>query len=265
VQTLVNLAINGRDAMPDGGRIIVASRIVTPDATLRARHATAADKPYLVFAVTDTGTGIAPEHLDKIFEPFFTTKKLGEGTGLGLAAVYGTMESHQGWVRVQSEPGVGSTFTCVLPIVHLTAATAVGSPSPPLSAVVTPATPRLVLVADDEEMLRKVAANLMRRLGCEVLLASNGVEAVQLFELHHAQLSLVLMDVHMPELDGQQAYARMRHIDPAVPILMTTGSSIEPGSFRGVGAENFVQKPYTFASLSSAVERLLESRSRPVV
>ncbi|MCA8964693.1 MAG: response regulator [Planctomycetes bacterium] len=253
----LNLGVNARDAMPGGGVLTFATRDLADDEVVPKDGEQASG--HLELQVQDTGVGIEAHLLDKIFEPFFTTKKLGEGTGLGLAAVYGTMESHHGSVRVQSAPGVGTTFTCVLPTVASPAAMAVPAPARPVEA---PAASRLVLVADDEEMLRRVAENLLRRLGCEVLLANNGAEALQLFELRHSELSLVLMDVHMPELDGQEAYVRMREIDPAVPILMTTGSSIEPGSFRGAGSENFVQKPYTFASLTSAVERLLEGGSR---
>jgi two-component system, cell cycle sensor histidine kinase and response regulator CckA len=254
----LNLGLNARDAMPEGGVLTFRSRTlyhVPADGNGAAPELP--EGTYLEVSVEDTGKGVPAEHLPRIFEPFFTTKKLGEGTGLGLPAVYGTMQAHQGSVTVASEPGKGACFTCLLPLAVGREAEVVHSATPDLDSE-----GGLVLVVDDEEMLRSVVTRLLVRMGHTVIAARNGEEGVRAFGEHHGDLTMVLLDMQMPVMDGIEAYGRMRAIDATVPILLTTGNSIEQARLPGARVENFLQKPYTLDSLADAMGKLLRLNAR---
>lgn len=254
VQSLLNLAINGRDAMPEGGRLIVTSRISTPDADLRARHEAAMPQPYLAFAVTDTGSGIAPEHLDKIFEPFFTTKELGKGTGLGLSMVYGMASQSGGFVDVESAQGLGSTFTVYLPLVS-EAAMAGTSRAP------------CVLVVDDKPAILEIVRLALQEDGFRVLVAENAAAARRVFVEENGAIDLLLSDVAMPGTRGPALAQALLDQKPDLKVLFMSGYAVRnahggadrhaeiPQGFK------LIPKPFKPAELSGLVSEMIEARA----
>ncbi|CAM2005736.1 response regulator [Acanthopleuribacter pedis] len=252
---LINLGVNARDAMPGGGKLIFETQEDEPDVTFCTKHGLPPGR-YLKISVCDDGSGMSPETLDHIFEPFFTTKEPGHGTGLGLAAVFGTIKSHNGLTRVHSELGRGTTFHLWLPlqdggaaVEEETADTCAGRFS------------GRVLVVEDEEVLRSMAANLLQRMGYEVFTAVDGLEAVTVFEAHHAQLDWVLLDMVMPRLNGSETLVRLRALNPRVPVVMTSGFSVDQSAEGdGVGAaDGFIQKPFGKEELSRMIAMLFET------
>jgi len=252
---ILNLAANARDAMPDGGDLTFATRVTFLDGEdgRQGPYYLPPDE-YLEICVTDTGTGISEALLDRIFEPFFTTKEVGRGTGLGLSAAYGIVRDHGGGLRVQSRPGAGSSFRIYLPL---------SSDSAPTPGVEVPpeATGRsgVLLVADDEDMVRSLVAEMLQRAGYRVLTAANGREAVDIYREHHDEIGLVILDMVMPELSGREAFMAMRGIEPNVKALISSGYSLDlnAGILNEPGIMGMVPKPCRHAVLCQAVARAL--------
>ncbi len=204
-QMLLNLCINARDAMPDGGQLTLKTQRVDLSNKYCELHPPMKPGGYVMFSVTDTGCGISPETKQRIFEPFFTTKGVGKGTGLGLAMVYGCVQQHEGTINVYSEPKLGTTFKIYLPL-----ATEVASVADDVVAALAAGGNETILVAEDEPMVRDLAVRILTRAGYTVLLAADGAEAVEQFEANAEAISLVLLDAVMPKLTGHQAYDRMK-------------------------------------------------------
>ncbi len=232
-QVLVNLCTNARDAMPDGGRIAVSAHPaeVSPEEALA--RGLARGGSYVRIEVSDTGSGMGPEVLGRIFEPFFTTKRSGQGTGLGLSIVHGIVRQHDGDVSVRSAPGEGSTFTVLLPAAPATAvATAlVATPTPDPGAQGT----ETVLLAEDEELVRRTLGTVLSRAGYKVVLAENGAEAVERFRADPHGIALCILDVVMPVMNGRDACDAIRAIDPGARILLASGYAAEVLATRGLG------------------------------
>jgi PAS domain S-box-containing protein len=248
---VLNLGINARDAMPDGGELHISTAV--RELNEAACAGLAMDLPpgtYLQLSVRDTGVGIPGELRERIFEPFFTTKPVGQGTGLGLAAVYGISVEHGGAVSVESEPQRGSVFHLYLPLSDHN----IPSRRPTREAE---AGSGLVLLADDEPLVRDVGYQLLQSLGYQVVLAKDGEEAVRAFELHHAQLAAVLCDLVMPALSGTDATVRMREIDPQVPVVLCSGYPRDE-RHRGAGpvSDAFLPKPFHRSELSRVLSRV---------
>jgi two-component system, cell cycle sensor histidine kinase and response regulator CckA len=255
---LLNLAINARDAMPDGGELVFATRDlqISPDGSGRGAfrdHILAAGH-YVEVVVSDTGSGMDSEVLGRLFEPFFTTKAPGKGTGLGLAGVYGCVRSHAGVIRVESEPGQGTRFELLFPLAKRVAS---GTPTAPLSFPEATASGvgATVLVVDDEEMVRTLAVLALKKDGYEIVEAEDGLGAVAAVEAP-AHLDLLLLDLIMPGLSGEQTLARVRALRPDLPVLVASGFS-EPQTMQRVltldGVRGFLAKPYTVDELRRAV------------
>ena len=211
--------------------------------------------PYVVFQVTDTGSGIPQAIIDKIFDPFFTTKAVGKGTGLGLSTVQAIVKSHDGFVHVYSEPGRGTTFKICLPAADHTAVK-----SQPTATVELPrGQGELVLIVDDEEPIRHVTKNTLEAFGYRVLVAQDGAEAVALFAQYRDDVALVLTDMMMPIMDGAAAITAVRHIRPEVRIIATSGLT----SLRELAKEIpdsvkfHLPKPYTADKLLQTVAQAL--------
>jgi PAS domain S-box-containing protein len=260
---LLNLALNARDAMPGGGELTLSLRPIAVDDDTRA--GLPGDLPngrYASLVVADTGTGIDEGTLPHIFEPFFTTKET--GNGMGLAAVYGTMRSHGGAARVESEPGHGTRFELLLPLAD--PSTPVEDP-PPLGTVERPG-PRLaglhVLVGDDEPFVRETTALLLQRQGCVVETASSGEAALRMYEAAAARPDLVLLDHDMPGLSGADTAERLRELDPAVPILIMSGYGHEVPARGGV-IQGLLPKPFSEEQLAQAVLAAIEAARRRTV
>jgi PAS domain S-box-containing protein len=236
-QVLINLCVNARDAMPGGGTLSVR---VEPDGVA-----------HVLVSVTDTGTGIAPENLSRVFEPFFTTK--GAGSGLGLAVAAGIVAAHGGVMMAESDGSTGTTIKVRLPCVS--PATDPPGPEPDGAAPGS----GVILVAEDEELVRAQVDRILRRAGYSVLQANNGTRAVELFREHQERIDLVILDVVMPELDGWRAYLQMEELMPSVKVLFTTGyaANVLPRDFAARGAR-LLSKPYKPQRLLEQVRELLQ-------
>ncbi len=252
-QVLTNLIINAKDAMPYGGKLVFKTENVCleKEAVNSIPHL----KPgkYVKSSVADTGVGIPEEIKDKIFEPFFTTKGVGEGTGLGLATVYGILRNHQGHIEVNSKTGIGTTFTFYLPVT--------GSDAVDLNEV-TAITKgdKTILVVDDEKDLREILLEQLESFGYKVLLACNGMDAVTIFEKRRNEIDLVLLDMIMPEMDGKETYFALRKIKPDVKALLFSGYSQDERTTEILndGAVGFVQKPIEPIMLSRVISEALK-------
>jgi CheY-like chemotaxis protein len=243
-QALLNLAVNGRDAMPGGGTLAFSTHLV-PAAEVRKRFQTADATQYVSIAVTDTGSGIEPAVRDRIFDPFFTTKEQGKGTGLGLTVAYGIVGSHNGFIDMQTEPGSGTTFRIYLPVRPVAPGTAVASPAA-LTGNTAPAGGRTLLFVDDEIRQAELMKQLLEGKGYRVLLAHDGVEAVSLYRRHKDDIDVVVMDLGLPRLDGWQAFLRMKQEEPGVRAIFASGyikGDIKADMIRH-GAAGIIHKPY---------------------
>ncbi len=254
-QVLLNLCINARDAMPDGGTVTIETENVVMDKEYCDAHAWASPGQYVLLSVTDTGCGMDAEIQARIFEPFFTTKELGKGTGLGLATVYGIVRQHQGMIQVYSEVGKGTTFKVYLPSFKRTAST-VGA------KIVGRATGgnETILLAEDDATLRKLAVRILESAGYTVLLAANGKEALDVFEKHAADINLCLLDVVMPKMGGKAVYDALRQQHPRLRFLFSSGYSANAihTNFILRGDIELIQKPYAPDALLRKVREVLD-------
>lgn len=254
-QVLMNLCVNARDAMPEGGVLSVTLENDLLELSSVRLHPKAKPGPYAVVKVADSGTGIPPEILDRIFDPFFTTKPQGKGTGLGLATVLGIVGSHGGFVLVDSKPSQGSTFTVYLPAAAAEITMAVETPEKDNYRGIG----ELVLVVDDEPAILRVAENLLQLHGYRTLTAGNSADALTLFQSHRQDLRLVLTDVMMPFGDGRQLISTMRALDPNLPIVAISGLAGRQtqGELVLCGASVFLPKPFTSQELLRTLHKLL--------
>jgi PAS domain S-box-containing protein len=254
-QVLVNLAINARDAMPAGGRLAIETSARTIDEDFAALHPEATPGHYVCLSVSDTGTGIPPEVMSRIFEPFFTTKPVGKGTGLGLATVYGIVKQHRGWLQVFSEPGDGTNFQVFFPAIDASAAET--------SKTLQKQPPRgseTVLLVEDEPLFRFTARMVLERAGYRVVEATNGVEALQMWEEHRGEVALLLTDLVLPQgIRGQELARRLREQSPQLKVLFTSGYSAEIAGHQLTlcGGETFLQKPFSHDQLLETVHQCL--------
>jgi CheY-like chemotaxis protein len=253
----LNLCVNARDAMPNGGMLKVTVENVTLDEVYAGMNADCKAGAYVLVRVEDTGMGIPAGIRDRIFEPFFTTKEIGKGTGLGLSTTAGIVRSHGGFINVYSEMGKGTTFSVYLP-----AKTTVK----PAEANVAEATElpaghgETVLLVDDEERLRAVAKETLERFGYLVLLAANGAEAVALYARHRAEIDVVLTDMAMPVMDGVATIVALKALNPTVKIIASSGLAIAGGNAKAeaVGVRHFVAKPYTARAMLNVLAEVLQ-------
>jgi PAS domain S-box-containing protein len=255
-QVLLNLAINARDAMPSGGQLVVETAAVDLDASYCAGHADASPGPCVMLAVSDTGSGMDEDTRAKIFEPFFTTKEHGKGTGLGLATVYGIVQQAGGRIEVYSEPGQGTSFKIYLPRVLSPT-----DPAQPRSRREPPRGTETVLLVEDEAMVRDVAAQLLGLCGYRVLPAADPAEALALAaEREQESIDLLLTDVVLPGMNGQELAARLRAARPGLRVLYASGY---PEGVIGGGVlepeVHFVAKPYSMDALATHVRAALDA------
>ncbi len=253
----LNLGLNARDAMPKGGEITLTTKNVT------FRTDTDPDRPadlgpgnYIAISIRDTGIGMDRKTQERIFEPFFTTKEHLGGTGLGLAAAYGTVRNHKGAIVVDSEPGCGSCFTLYLPVARPSDRAAAQRESG------EPMGQRLsghVLLVEDEPDLRAVCGQLLEALGCSVTLAADGKCGLEVFREHHESIDLVLLDMVLPEMSGTETFRAMKDVDPDVQVLVMSGYSLDGEAQHLIdsGARGFLQKPFTLAALAGGIRSVL--------
>jgi two-component system, cell cycle sensor histidine kinase and response regulator CckA len=252
-QVLMNLAINARDAMPNGGVLSLQAQNIDIDEHYARMNLEAEIGCFVVLTIADTGIGIPPEVLDRIFEPFFTTKEVGKGTGLGLSTVIGIVKSHGGFVNVYSEPGRGTQVKVYLPAsnsVELVSEEVVTLPS---------GNEELILVVDDEPQIRAVSKTTLELHNYQVLTAGDGVEAIALYAKHHAEIQAVVIDLMMPGMDGVTTIRTLKRINPDIKIIAVSGLSMNDRLVQEVGVTDFLMKPYTAESLLV----LLNQRLKP--
>jgi CheY-like chemotaxis protein len=256
-QVLVNLAINARDAMPDGGTLTIDTTNTTIDTTDDAGHSHHRPGRHVLLRVADTGTGIPPEIAERVFEPFFTTKPKGEGSGLGLATVYGIITQAGGHAAIQSTPGAGTTFTALLPATDQ-------QPTPTTEPARTHHSNggETVLVVEDEDALREVIRRILTRNGYHVLTAASGPEALKTAEHSHDNIDLLLTDVIMPHMLGKELATRTKELRPEIRVLYMSGyaqpvlasqGTLDPGV-------TLVEKPFTETTIVDKIRETLDGR-----
>jgi len=256
-QVLLNLCVNARDAMTQGGRITIETENEVIDSAFCDRHPWATAGQYVLLRVTDTGCGMDERTLDRIFEPFFTTKDEGKGTGLGLATVYGIVKQHDGFILVESEPEQGSRFKVYLPIIGRREAKA--PEKPPMPALRGTET---ILLVEDEKAVRDLALRVLKEAGYTVLQAQNGEEAVQVFDAHADHIDLVLLDVVMPKRNGTSVHEHVLSVKPQTPVLFSSGDGVDAvrEEFARGSSFHLLKKPYNSQQLLRNLRELLDSR-----
>ncbi len=260
-QMLLNLVINARDAMPNGGRIFVELSNVTLDEHYVQHHVNVRAGDYVLLSVSDTGEGMTEEVRSRAFEPFFTTKQPGKGTGLGLATVYGIVRQHAGQIWVYSEPGKGTIFKIYLPRVDETAMAATAK-SEHAQAPLAAGRDETILVVEDDSSVRNVLARTLRKLGYRVLVAADGSEGMRLAEDAEECVDLLLADLVLPDVNGSELGRRLMDRWPSMKILCMSGYAQAAAVERGVlepGAP-FLPKPFNRRTLAERVRQVLDER-----
>jgi len=250
---ILNLAVNGRDAMPEGGRLTIATANMDAHDTTRPTELSAAD--YVAVSVSDTGTGIAPELLSKVFDPFFTTKDIGKGTGLGLSQVYGVARQSGGTVRIDTQLGRGTKVTVYLPR-GVGATTA--PPEKAISVVQANRRHQTILVVDDDADVRTVTVSSLESLGYAVSVAESGRAALELLE-RGARFDLMLIDYAMPDLNGVATLRRVRAKRASLPVVIMTGYAATAAIEEAVGRAGILQKPFKLEELAAKIDGALRS------
>ncbi|MGO9834071.1 MAG: response regulator [Polyangiaceae bacterium] len=254
-QIIMNLVVNARDAMPTGGKVVIETANVVLDEDYARSHLGATPGPHVMIAVTDSGTGMDKDTQARIFEPFFTTKEPGKGTGLGLSTVFGIVQKSDGSIWVESEPGRGTIFQIYFPLADADVSDPV--PAVPPRSVVTSGSETILLV-EDEESVRAVAGDILRRSGYQVLEASNAGEALLICESHETIIHLVLSDIVLPKVSGPEMFARLRLVRPGLRVLFMSGYTGEVVHRGVVGSEfSFIQKPLRPDLLCEGVREVL--------
>jgi PAS domain S-box-containing protein len=266
-QVVMNLAVNARDAMPQGGQLTIETSNIELDKSYHIQHPYVPPGSYVQITVSDNGSGMDAETRERIFEPFFTTKEVGKGTGLGLAMVYGIVKQHDGHINVYSEVGHGTVIKVYLPV----DANAVKQESQPIQLPVVGGI-ETILVAEDEEALRNLARLILEGLGYTVLLANDGKQAVEIYEQNREQIDLLLFDVVMPHMGGSEAYERILELGGKVPLLFMTGYSSETVQSRFLKRNELmeelgtkvIQKPYSVDGLGRKIREALDGATESV-
>jgi signal transduction histidine kinase len=258
-QVLMNLCLNSRDAMPQGGRIVIQTQNTEIGEAFCQIYSYAKPGNYVLLSVSDTGVGMDAATRERIFEPFFTTKEMGRGTGLGLATVYGIVRQHNGFVNVYSEPGQGTTFHVYLPA---SSRFPEAEPAVPAGEEAQKGGGETILVAEDHDGLRELVGQTLVSQGYRVILASNGQAALGMFKAKSDDIQLVILDVAMPVVGGPEAYSQMCAIKPGLPVIFMTGHVVEPLALtsRVQGGAIFLQKPCTAETLNRAIRDTLDPK-----
>jgi two-component system cell cycle sensor histidine kinase/response regulator CckA len=262
-QVLMNLCINSRDAMPKGGLLTIETRDVESSDTDGRRAPPLEPGRFVELSVSDTGVGMDAAVRERAFEPFFTTKGMGKETGLGLATVYGIVDQHGGFIRVESEPGQGSTFHVFLPVQE--AAARSESRSPVLEDVPVRGGSETILIAEDDDGIREMAQAALQAKGYQILLAHDGEAAIEVFDANRDRISLVVLDVIMPKRSGPEVYAAIRAIKSDVSVVFATGYSNESEKLAEIAGSGvaILQKPYSPAMLCRRIREVLDARLKP--
>jgi CheY-like chemotaxis protein len=254
-QVLMNLSLNAYHAMPDGGHLRIETKNAMLDEEFCKRHIGLRPGPYVELSVSDTGCGMDKNTVDRVFEPFFTTKMQGEGTGLGLAMVYGIVQVHGGRIFCHSKPGDGTTFKICLPVCEdeQDASVEVSQIRPSFGT-------ETILIVDDEEPIRDLGGKILERAGYSVLTASNGIEAIEMYSKNQEEIALVILDFIMPEMSGKECIDELLGIDPNVKIVVASGYTIDSQTREDLlkRAKGFLEKPFRMNEVQRIVRKVLD-------
>lgn len=252
-QVLTNLVVNARDAMPNGGRLLLSTEFVELDREFIRIHGYGVPGPYVSLTCSDTGIGMDKETTQRIFEPFFTTKETGKGTGLGLAVVYGIIKQHKGFINCYSEPGLGTSFRIFLPLTQ-----ALPDAAEAKEETVPKGGNETILVAEDDTSVRTLVKEVLESFGYSVIEAVNGEEAVRLFVERKAEINLVMLDVIMPKMSGRQACDKIQQVDPEIKCLFTSGYAVDIFAEEERKLPNFLPKPVVPIRLLLKIREILD-------
>ena len=258
-QLLLNLCVNARDAMPKGGLLTINTQMVSGASLLR-QHPDAVESNYVCIEVRDTGEGMTPETSKRIFEPFFTTKELGKGTGLGLAVVFGVIQTHKGFIDVESELGKGTTFSIYLPAPQI--AEPIIEKKDEATLEETPGGTETLLVVEDEEMLMMTLQMLLVEKGYKVLSAEDGLTAVNIYKERRNEIALVLTDLGLPKMTGMEECAQIKKLNPSARVIIATGylDSGMKSEFLKTGIQHFLFKPYDLKKVLKEIREVLDEK-----
>jgi CheY-like chemotaxis protein len=252
---LLNLCLNARDAMPNGGTLLLRTAAAELAEPLADHHFQAGPGRYVVFSVSDTGQGMSADAQRHVYEPFFTTKGLGKGTGLGLSLAYGVLQQHKGAIQFHSRPGEGTTFDVYVPCGSQAPETAAAAPRQQ-----APRGKETILVAEDEPLVRDLAVRVLRHSGYTVLTAADGAEALRAFQEHCRDISLVILDAVLPKLSGREVCARIKTGRPDAKVLFASGYDPETAQSDFIAEQRLrlIEKPFTADALLRAVREVLD-------
>jgi len=256
-QIMMNLGVNARDAMPDGGELIFETSNVVLDGEYCKMHLGASPGEYVMLSISDTGHGMDKETLEHIFEPFYTTKEMGKGTGLGLAMVYGIVKSHGGYIMCYSEPGQGTRFKIYFPVVN---AEAEERREEKKEAEEIPGGTETILLVDDEKTILNIGKDILKRFGYKTITAQSGEKAVEIFRRENDRIDLIILDVGMPGMGGHKCLKELLKIDSKVKVVISSGYSAT-GKVRETlesGAAGFIGKPYLLTDMLNQVRGILD-------
>ncbi len=255
-QVLMNLATNARDAMPDGGLLMIETELIEIDEEYKKTHGYGEPGAYALISAADTGSGIDEKTRAKIFEPFFTTKETGKGTGLGLSIVYGIIKQHQGYINVYSEKGRGTTFKIYLPLSE----NKVKEITPPLEPSLNIIGTETLLLAEDDADVRKFTKYVLEESGYTVIEAEGGMDAIDKFMENKDKVRLLLLDVIMPKKNGKEVFDDIRKLKPEIKALFMSGYTANVIHKKGILEEglDFILKPVSPAKLLKKVREVLD-------
>jgi CheY-like chemotaxis protein len=257
-QVLMNLAVNARDAMPLGGKLLICTKNTFLDESYCKTHMGATPGSYAMLQVSDTGHGMDSATLARIFEPFFSSKGIGKGTGLGLSMVYGIVSSHGGYISCESQPGEGTTFEIYLPTID-EAETKDEAQTDPVKAMKKGS--ETILLVDDEDYIRDLGNQILSKFGYSILMAENGQVALDMYRSLWKSIDLVLLDLIMPGISGTECLKELRTINPDVKVVVISGYSPDGSTDElfQLGARGFISKPYQMTQMLQVTREVLDS------
>jgi CheY-like chemotaxis protein len=258
-QIIINLCVNARDAMPEGGRLIIETGNIEFEKEYCLRYPEAKPGRYVMLLVADTGPGIPTDIKSRVFEPFFTTKGVGEGTGLGLSTVYAITKRHDGFLNLYSEEGIGAIFKVYLPLAEDATESTKKQQYAKIENI--QGNGETILVAEDDKQVRSLAVSILEKAGYSVLTASDGEEAINVFKQHIEEIDLALLDVVMPKKNGLMVYQFIRSYEPSLPILFASGYNLDvlDAEHLPEGTFNIIYKPYDKNDLLTTIKNDLKS------